>query len=333
MWDPMDLAKSLAQWRSQSPEQWLAQANRALPPIAAVVLVVLIAFQAAGLTWRLLDAPTVSGEIAAALPPRDAEARAATPGAFDALANWQPFGRPPEPTAEPLPSEVVLDAEETSLNLTLHSTLQAQDLPARGSVIVPEGGIAIIASGRAEQKRYRPGDTLDDGSGTRLHSVYVDRVLLDRGGRLERLSFPKPDSSPQASARPRSNVALSQQRPLQPAVRPGNAASMADAVTSAIGQIGQFMQIAPQEEGGQMVGYRLQPRGDGAIFQQLGLEPGDVLTEVNGIRLSGDIRNTAQVFQILAETTQASVIVRRNGVEQPMVIDVGQIQRLSESLQ
>jgi len=330
----MDLAKSLAQWRSQPPEQWLAQANRALPPIAAVVLVVLIAFQAAGLTWRLLDTPTVPAELAPAQPVRNTIASAPAQGAFDTLANWQPFGRPPEPTTQqPVPSEAVLDAEETTLNLTLHSTLQAQDLPARGSVVKPEGGIAIIASGRAEQKRYRPGDTLDGGNGARLHSVYTDRVLLDRGGRLERLSFPKPDSSAQASVRPRSNVGLTQQRPLQPTARPGNAASLAEAVTNVAGQIGQYMQIAPQEEGGQIVGFRLQPRGDGAIFQQLGLEPGDVLTEVNGIRLGGDVRNTAQVFQALGETTQASIIIRRNGIEQPMIVDVGQIQRLAESLQ
>ena len=46
----MDLAKNLAQWRDQSPEQWIAVANRYLPPIVVGVLVLLIAFKAADLT-------------------------------------------------------------------------------------------------------------------------------------------------------------------------------------------------------------------------------------------------------------------------------------------
>ena len=53
----MDLAKNLAQWRDQSPEQWVAQANRFLPPVVMALLVLGIAYQLAGLTWRLTAAP------------------------------------------------------------------------------------------------------------------------------------------------------------------------------------------------------------------------------------------------------------------------------------
>ena len=55
----MDLAKNFAQWRDRSPEQWIAEANRLLPPVVVGVLVLLIAFYLADLTWRLLESPMV----------------------------------------------------------------------------------------------------------------------------------------------------------------------------------------------------------------------------------------------------------------------------------
>ena len=57
-----------------------------------------------------------------------------------------------------------------------------------------------------------------------------------------------------------------------------------------------------------------------------------MLTEVNGMRL-GDLRNVNAVLQALQQTQQANVKVQRNGVEQPMVIDMGQIARLAGSVQ
>jgi general secretion pathway protein C len=95
---------------------------------------------------------------------------------------------------------------------------------------------------------------------------------------------------------------------------------------------GQHMQIAAQVENGQTIGYRLQPRGESQVFTQLGLEPGDVMTAVNGISLA-DIRNTSQIWQALAQAPQASVTIRRNGVDQAMTINMSQLERLSQSLQ
>ena len=40
---PMDVAKRLAEWREQSPDQWLRSANRYLPTAVTAVLVVAVA--------------------------------------------------------------------------------------------------------------------------------------------------------------------------------------------------------------------------------------------------------------------------------------------------
>ena len=56
----MDVAKRLAEWRDQPPEQWFSAANRYLPPGLTTVLVIAIAYQLATLTWRWYRAPPPS---------------------------------------------------------------------------------------------------------------------------------------------------------------------------------------------------------------------------------------------------------------------------------
>ena len=53
----------------------------------------------------------------------------------------------------------------------------------------PAQGIAIIGESSQRRKVYTVGKTITGG--TKLHSVYPDRVILDRGGKLEALLLPK----------------------------------------------------------------------------------------------------------------------------------------------
>lgn len=331
----MELAKNLAQWRDLSPEQWLAEANRVLPSLVVLILVVLLAWQASGLTWRLLDAPAEQDVVPIAAVPTGAGNERAGSGALDALRGWHPFGQPPPPEeAEALAAEDIIDAPLTSLNLTLHGVAQAQELPERGSRVIPEGGLAVISAGRALQRVYRPGMTIEDANGAVLHSVFTDRVLLDRGGRLESLRYPEPDE--RLSRGPQLNSSItSRAAPPPPApapAEPQGAVAMAEALNNVAPVLANHINFTSAMENGQMIGFTLQPRGDSNIFGELGFEAGDVLMEVNGLPLN-NLRQTAQVFAALGESPQAQVRVRRNGQEQMLVIDMGQVERLAESLQ
>lgn len=329
----MELAKNLAQWRDLSPEQWLAEANRVLPSLVVLILVVLLAWQASGLTWRLLEAPAEQDIVPIAAAPSGAANEPAGGGALDALRGWHPFGRPPPPEeTEALAAEDIIDAPLTSLNLTLHGVAQAQELPERGSRVIPEGGLAVISAGRGLQRVYRPGTTIEEANGAVLHSVFTDRVLLDRGGRLESLRYPEPDE--RLSGGPQLNSSISSRAaPPPPApAEPQSAVAMAEALNSIAPVLANHIAFTGAVENGQTIGFTLQPRGDSNIFGELGFEPGDVLMEVNGLPLN-DLRQTAQVFAALGESPQAQVRVRRNGQEQMLVIDMGQVERLAESLQ
>jgi general secretion pathway protein C len=80
------------------------------------------------------------------------------------------------------------------------------------------------------------------------------------------------------------------------------------------------------------VGFRLTPGRDRDAFSSLGLEPGDVLTEVNGMILN-DPQSAAQVFETLGEASMANVTLLRNGNPTVLTIDMSQIENLTENLQ
>jgi len=322
----MDLAKNIATWRDRSPDHWLAVANRHLPPLAVGLLVLLIALKMADLTWRLLDSPVVDAE----LPPLASAPGDPTPARsdYDALTGWAPFGVAPTDSAAPIEASTILDAPDTTLSLVLKGIVQAQELPERGSVVIPERGFAIIESGRGEQKVYASGDAIENVGNATLHSVFSDRALLDRGGgRLEALRYRETASIPRTASRITTRPTTGQ----RPTAGPNASIATGDAIGETAQLLGQHMQIAMQTDAGQIIGYRVQPRGDGQVFAQLGLEPGDILTEVNGVRLN-NLSNTTQVLQTLGETQQATVMVRRNNADQALVLNINQLAQLANSL-
>jgi general secretion pathway protein C len=302
----MDVAKRLAEWRDQRPEQWFTAANRYFPPGVTALLVIAIAYQLATLTWTLIP-----GSVSTAAPLARTGAAAEAPRVdFGPLKTAHLFGEADERRA-PAPTEVV-DAPETTLSLTLKGILSRET--------DPNGG-AIISTNRGEDRAYRVGQTIEATDGATLHSVYSDRVLLDRGGRLETLRLPKELSASAGAA---------MMMPPMPQAQPAASGSLREAISENASQITQIVRVAPHVQEGQVVGFRVNPGRDAATFEALGFRPGDVVTDINGTVLD-DPSQGLQVFQSLGETSQASVTVLRDGVPQVVVIDTSQLQRLQEN--
>jgi len=302
----MDVAKRLADWKDQPPEQWFTAINRYLPPVATALIVVTIAYQLATLTWTV-----VPGSASAVAPPSRPATDDNAPPATDlsGLSDSHLFGEAPEQAA-PVVQEVI-DAPETTLSLTLKGIL-AIEADGKGSV--------IISSNRGEDKTYQVGQTIEGADGATLHSVYADRVLLDRNGRLETLRLPKElaASAPTAMA-----------SPLPQAAAPPSG-SLREAISENATRLTDIVRLAPHVQEGQVVGFRVNPGRDRAAFEALGLRAGDVVTDINGTVLD-DPSQGLQVFQSLGETTQANVTVLRDGVPQVIVIDTTQLQSLQEN--
>lgn len=313
----MDAARSLARWRELPAEQWLTLANRVLPPVVTAVLVLAIAYQLATLTWAVVPsgdavrpAPVVAAGPAAAAP-----AGAARGAEYAALRAAHLFGEPPVQTAPA--AERVVDAPDTTLSLQLTGIVAHSSSSERGQ--------AIIASGRERERVYSVGDTIDGSSGARLHAVYYDRVILDRGGgQLEALRLPKELAARAGAARRTTSI-----QPAPPRPSPG---SLRDVISDNASQITNVIRPAPHIEGGEVVGFRVNPGRNREAFDALGLEPGDVVTDVNGTPLN-DPSAGLTLFEALGEATMANVTVLRNGVPQVLVVDTSQIERLAENMQ
>jgi general secretion pathway protein C len=307
----MDVAKRLAEWRDQPPEQWLGAANRYLPPGVTAVLVLAIAYQLAMLTWSL--AGSVSVESAPPIP-LSGPASPVTKGSsdFGILSGSHLFGEAPKQAAAPVLPAVV-DAPETTLNLTLTGILYNDD----------NTGQAIIAANRSQEKTYKVGQTIDNANGATLHSVLADRVLLNLGDHLETLRLPKETTAGRAAGRAPSPLVA------PAAASPANE-SLRQVITQNASRITDVMRIQPQVDGGKIVGFRVQPGRDSASFQALGLKAGDVITDINGTTLN-DATAGLKVFESLGEATQANVTVLRDGAPQVLVVDTSQLQRLQEN--
>jgi general secretion pathway protein C len=89
------------------------------------------------------------------------------------------------------------------------------------------------------------------------------------------------------------------------------------------------VRLAPHVQEGKVVGFRVNPGRDRATFEALGLQAGDVVTDINGTVLD-DPSQGLQVFEALGETTQANVTVLREGTPQVIVIDTTQLKKLQE---
>jgi general secretion pathway protein C len=306
----MDVAKRLAEWRDRPPEQWFTTVNQYLPPGVTGVLVIAIAYQLATLTWTLVPGSTPT--LAPVVRPQGASD---APPATDYSVLGGLYGEAAEQTEVVIAP--VVDAPDTTLSITLRGILSAEEDPTG-----PKG--SVIIENRNEAKTYYVGAQIDGADGATLHSVYPDRVLLNRGGRLETLRLPK-DLAASSSGGPMAMPPLpqaqnQQQQPLRDVISE-NAAKLTD-----------IIRPAPHVQEGQIVGFRVNPGRDRATFEALGFQPGDVVTDINGTVLD-DVSQGLQIFQSLGEATQANVTVLRDGVPQVLVIDTTQLQKLQENRQ
>ncbi len=307
----MNTAKILAEWRERSPEQWIAGANRYLPPGVTLLLVIAIAYELSKLTWLVMPGAS-TGELPVAGASLLGGKRVTLPSSdYDTLLGSHLFGDPPTTTPEPAP-EAIVDAPDTTLNLSLTGIKFGEGVPSA----------AIISSNRGPDKTYNIGQAIDNANGATLHSVYSDRIILNRGDHLETLRLPKvPEASSTAARIPTGPRA---------APSPAQNDSLRQVITQNASRLTDILRVAPQVEQGQVVGFRVNPGRDRDTFEALGLQAGDVVTDINGTTLN-DPGKGLQVFEQLGEATQANVTVLRDGVPQVLVVDTTKLQSLKEN--
>ncbi|AOF99220.1 PDZ domain protein [Blastomonas sp. RAC04] len=187
-------------------------------------------------------------------------------------------------------------AAVTSLDLTLYGLRMNE---ASG------GGSAIIAGSDGVQRSYGVGEEV--APGVKLVQVLFDHVVLERGGLRESLfidqSVPADTvgDTAAAPATPAQALPVAQAGPLT-----------AEAITAGIG-------FAPRNENGRVSGFAVTPKADGAVFAQAGFKPGDIVTEINGRKVSSAQDGAALAGQ-LRPGARLSLLIERGTETLPIAL-------------
>ena len=205
-----------------------------------------------------------------------------------------------------------------------------------GIFFMERGGnraLALIADGNSPERGYRIGESLPGGA--RLQRIQRDHVVVSRGGREEVLNLPKLGEAIPAAPEfvpPGAPPALENAEP-PASMEPGviDASAVAERLRGEVMTRPQALEdiafASPYVQNGQFVGFRLRQGRDHRLLRQLGLNSGDVITEVNGSRLSSPAQGLTLLQEMLS-ADQISVRVLRNGAEIPLTFSLsGQLPR------
>lgn len=291
----------------KSYAKWIKLATDHLPLAATLLLILLLASNAAQLTWRLI--PTVQDDRPAIgnipRPPAPTGQRDEETAGLEKVAELHLFGLAGE--AQPV-TQIEAKAPETRLNLTLHGVFVNQD---------PEQGTAIIGTSGATQKYYKVGATIM--SGVKLQGVFDDRVALLRNGQSEVLRFPKITSG---NSEALASLPVS-------AVTAGNTAPVSAESLSEYKEIFQneplkvfeHVRFVPVRSREGLKGYRVLPQKNRELYNKLGIRPSDLVTGVNGVTLTND-QEAMKLMGMLKEATTIQVDIVRNGQPQSLTFNL-----------
>ena len=257
--------------------------------LTVLLLLLVLAQGIATLMWRVATPPPAI----TSAPPRAAYAvtpQAAISGGEVSTATRQLFGEPAMSAGAP-----ITDAPETKLDLKLIGVFATGD----------SSSLAIIASGRRPESLYAIGDALPGGA--ILRAVYADRVILERNGALEALRLPQESLGGMVSNEARSAGATDTGGDLAAQLQQYRREAMRNPA-----QMAEYIEAQPVQQGGSFLGYRLILKKDLPAFDQLGFRPGDIVTEVNGVKLDQPDAGIRALRQ-LATARELNVTVLRNG--------------------
>src|SRR5258706_2041876 len=280
--------------------EWLSRLQGNGPRLASLGLAALIAVELARIAISLLGGgPVKSPQPAVAgVAPRAQHTGLDIKG----LSAAHVFGIPAPDPRPRAPAK----APQSTANLVLAGTIATED-PKRGVAIISDGGPAKV---------YSVGDNV---GGATLHSVYLDHVILDRGGVLETVLLPRllgpgmnaPPVVRRTGGDPRTVAAVDNIRRL---------------VQQDPSILDQVMRTVPSYDNtaGKLRGFRAYPGRNRQIFNKLGLKPGDLVTAINGTPLD-DPQRSQDVFNTIQTSDHVTVTIERGGQKQDITLNIAQV--------
>lgn len=280
---------------------WLSRLPQNGPWLASLALAALIAVELARIGLLLLGGGPVKPPLPT--PQRRAYAQRTSGVDVQGVVAAHLFGIA---VADPSTLDPA-NAPPSTANLVLAGTIATQD---------PKHGVAIISDG-GPSKVYSVGDTV---GGASVHSVYLDHIVLDRGGSLETLVLPRllltgargqPPPLRTSGADPRTVAAVDNIRRM---------------VQQDPGILSEVMRTVASydSKAGKLRGFRAYPGRNRLAFGRLGLRPGDLVTAINGTPLD-DPQRSQEVFNTIQTSDRATVTIERGGQKEEITLNIAQV--------
>ena len=309
-----------------------------LPDYLSLLLVILCGFLLARLLWALYpgQTPTLDESFAQSEMPAQTTSDVADLGAQ--IADLHLFGQPAveQPT---MPTDTK-NLQTSQLAFKLAGVVSGD----KGQIVIEDGG---------KQSNYRIGE--DIAPGVRLQAVFADHIVILRNGKPEKVALPELKASSNAGSS--SNVPdFAMEEPMPPVmdealpnglnvpidVPPNLPDGMSPdqpmemnvpheslpepvSVAPASGNPPQLSEVVtpePHEANGKFVGFRLMPGSNVGLFNQLGLQPGDIVTAINGTPLDSPAAG-AQALSAAASSPQVNLSLTRGGQQLNLPISLG----------
>lgn len=268
-----------------------------LAPYVTVLMVLLLAYTLAELSWKVMPAPSASES----KPPTSQGSPAVVGGTSkpSRIVEWHLFGHArPQGQNTPRP----IEAPDTKLNFILRGVVFSADQAVAHAIITAGGN----------ESQYTVGAKLPGN--VELKEIHADRVVLLHNGRYEALRLPREASLASPSA------PLRQQTPAPPPTLP-NLREIREELLQNPQSLANLMQVSPVNQDGAFVGFRVAPGRDQAMLRQFGLQAGDIITSVNGIMLDEPAKGL-EVLTNLRTADEVTVTVLRQGNEESLTLQV-----------
>lgn len=298
---------------SLSPSLFQPLLQRATGNLRAILwvngaLLLLITYNLAKLTWLAFPTPPQEDPpppLAVMINPSANQPALSQATAGNApitpqdIANWHLLG---EADAAAASISAVENAPQTSLALNLRGVIASNDKKTARAIIGDSSGAENFYALDAQV----PGGAI-------LKEIHADRVILLRGGGHETLMLPKDELG--------GDGGEFSVPPLPPVATPDE--SMLDEYRDALQNhpetLADRIQPIPVHKEGKFVGYRFLSPRDPTLLSRLGMQPGDVVTAVNGAQLDNPLKGM-QVLRGISAEDEIRVDTLRNGTPRSFIL-------------
>jgi len=277
-----------------------------------ILVVVYIAFLMAKLFWLVWPEPTNTPIQSSYSAPENTQSNRSNSSSILALNLFGKADAQPKKTST-RQEKVINNAPETRLSINLTGIVAVSNND--------KNGLAVIES-QGQQVTYLVDDVVK-GTRAKLAQVHPDRVILDVSGRFETLmldglDFTKTVSMPVLAEREGERDFDQGPQDVEQIDATANEEVKSsiletrDELLQDPGKLFDYIRISQAMRDGELVGYRLSPGKDPALFKKMGLQNNDLAVSINGYQLT-DMQQAMSAINELRNSTDANITIERDG--------------------